>query len=136
MSSTINLFIPLAAGLLSSYFSDNFKNAPKSPYQPPGWIFSVVWIFLYFIIGYSAYLIRQKSEIPKIYYLQIILNFAWPIIFINFDIKYSVIIIILLWISTFFTAMQFYDIDQFAGLLFIPYLLWISFAFFLNYTAV
>lgn len=136
MSSAINLFIPLVSGLISAYFSDSFKNAPKSPYQPPGWVFSVVWVFLYFIIGYSAYLVSQKSQIPQTYYLQLILNFAWPIVFINFDVKFSMFVIILLWIFSFYTAMQFYEIDQYTGLLFIPYLLWISFAFFLNYTAV
>ena len=119
-------------------FSDFFAKYEKPPLLPPGWLFPVVWVILYAVMGYSAYLIHSaNSPYSKsalvIYWAQLFVNFWWSIIFFRFEALWvSVGVIALLWVLILVMISRFSKIDPLAAKLNIPYLLWVSFAAYLN----
>lgn len=142
----INLAIPLAIGALGAYFTASsvdtwFKTVNKPSFNPPDSVFGPVWTFLYILMGLSAYLVWQKRDqiahVPRtaaIYLIQLVLNLAWSFIFFYaHELGIAVIEIVVLWIVIIINAFTFYKIDKTAGLLFIPYILWVSFATILTY---
>lgn len=111
----------------------------KPPFSPPNWIFGPVWIFLYFLMGLSVYLVLNKRKNPArkkaifFFIIQLILNFIWtPIFFGLYSAFFGLIDLVLLWIFVFYTIKYFYTISKIASYLLIPYMLWISFALILN----
>lgn len=141
-SLLINIAIPLAIGGVASLITnDGFKNysdVVKPTLSPPSWVFPVVWTVLYVLMGISTYLIYEKDkELNKssfiIYAVQLALNFFWPIVFFGFN-AYFLAFIILLLLIVFVIAMiiNFYRENRIAGLLQIPYLIWLIFAAYLN----
>lgn len=132
------------AGIIGSFFT--FESIPtwyasleKPFFNPPNWIFGPVWITLYTIMGISSYLIytsknKRKTDALKIFGIQLFLNAIWSIIFFGFKSPLiALIVIILLWFLIIFTILKFYKINRAAGLILIPYILWVSFATILNY---
>ena len=119
-------------------FSDFFVKYEKPPLLPPGWLFPVVWVILYAVMGYSAYLIHSaKSPHSKsalvIYWAQLFVNFWWSIIFFRFEALWvSVAVIALLWVLILVMISRFGKVSPLAAGLNIPYLLWVSFAAYLN----
>ncbi|GGE67168.1 TspO/MBR related protein [Pedobacter psychrotolerans] len=113
----------------------------KPSFNPPNWLFAPVWTSLYILIGIAAYLVWVKRDqvqhFPRtvaIYFIQLILNLAWSFIFFYLhEIGFALAEIIALLIVVILNAVMFYKIDKWAGLLFIPYILWVSFASFLTY---
>jgi benzodiazapine receptor len=112
----------------------------KPPFNPPNWIFAPVWTFLFFLMGVSLYLILEKDlkdRIVKsalmIFIGQFILNIAWSFLFFGLQKPFdSFLEIIVLWFAILLMIIQFNKIDKKAAFLMIPYLLWVSFAAFLN----
>lgn len=142
----INVLIPfIFAGLggLITVKSVNtwYTTIQKPSFNPPNWLFGPVWSTLFLLIGISSYLIWRKREqiahFPRtvaIYFIQLILNLGWSFLFFySHLIGAALIEIIALLISIIVNAIVFYMIDKTAGLLFIPYFLWVSFAAFLTY---
>jgi len=142
----INVLIPfIFAGLggLITVKSVNtwYTTIQKPSFNPPNWLFGPVWSTLFLLIGISSYLIWRKREqiahFPRtvaIYFIQLILNLGWSFLFFySHLIGAALIEIIALLISIIVNAIVFYKIDKTAGLLFIPYFLWVSFAAFLTY---
>ncbi len=137
-----NIAIPLAVGGISALItSDGFKDYAeviKPPFSPPSWIFPVVWTVLYILMGISSYLIYEsKNENSKraliFYSIQLALNFMWPVFFFGFDAYlFSFIWLLLLWIFQLATLISFYRINKTAGILQIPYQIWLTFAGYLN----
>ncbi len=130
-------------GLLSSLFSgitgQSYSSLVKPPLSPPGWLFGVIWPVLYLLMGTAAYLIYQTPQTPErkkattLYWVQLSVNFLWPIVFFRFEWYWiSVAVILLLDVLVFITSIGFYKIKKMAGYLMIPYLLWIIFATYLN----
>ena len=113
----------------------------KPPLSPPGWLFPVVWTLLYLLMGYSAYRVytaqadpAQKKRALATYVVQLALNFLWPILFFGFDWYLGAFILLLaLWVAILLTIRRFSEIDELAGDLLIPYLLWVTFAGYLNF---
>lgn len=137
------VFVTELVGLLSSLFSGTigqiYTSFIKPPLSPPGWLFGVVWPVLYLLMGVAAYLIYQTLQTPErkkaitLYWIQLFVNFLWPIIFFRFEWYWiSVAVILLLDILVSITTVRFYKIKKAAGYLMIPYLLWILFATYLN----
>lgn len=131
------------AGILSSLSSGNvgqiYTSLNKPPLSPPGWLFGVIWPILYLLMGIAAYIIYQAPQSPKrekainLYWVQLLINFLWPIVFFRFEWFWiSVFVILLLDVLVFLTTILFYRINKIAGYLMIPYLLWILFATYLN----
>lgn len=139
----ICLAIPLAVGglaaLLSGGMSD-YRQLNQPPLAPPGWLFPIVWTVLYLLMGYASYrvLVSGKDETAVrraliVYGAQLFLNFLWPIFFFGFQWRLAAFFLLIgLWILIFLTMRLFSAIDETAGDLLIPYLLWVTFAGYLN----
>ena len=139
----ISLLISLGVGLLSGFLTRNnineFNMLNKPPLTPPATIFPVVWIILYILMGISAYLVytsnseyRQKAL--NIYIVQLFFNFIWSIIFFGLELRLLAFIwLIVLWILIINMIYVFKKVNPVAAYLQIPYLLWVTFAGYLNY---
>lgn len=133
--------LPLAVGGLSALLTrggmDAFAALSKPALSPPGWLFPVVWTLLYILMGIASYLVLT-SEKPKgaalsIYALQLVFNFFWPIIFFNFEAYlFAFVWLVILWVLILVTMILFFRISETAGYLLLPYLLWVTFAGYLN----
>lgn len=119
---------------------DWYNMLNKPPFTPPSYIFAPVWFVMYILILIS-YIIFLKTNTTEskisaniMFYIQLILNFLWsPVFFYMKNIQLSFVIICLLFISIILTILFFYRISKPAALLLIPYLIWVSFAIYLNY---
>jgi len=142
----INIAITLGVGALGGLATAQsvktwYPTLNKPGFNPPNWLFAPVWTTLYILIGIAAYLVwikrDQIAHFPRtvaIYLIQLILNLAWSFIFFYLhEIGFALAEIILLLIVIVINAVTFYKIDKWAGLIFIPYILWVSFASFLTY---
>lgn len=121
------------------YNSEWYNNLIKPLLSPPDWIFAPMWIFLYILIliAFILYLIKpaeNKKEGYIFFTIQMLLNLLWSPAFFYFqNIFLAFIIIIGLDITVFYTIRKFYAISKIAGILLIPYFLWIIFATYLNF---
>lgn len=139
----IHLAIPLAVGGLASLLSGgmgSYKIINQPPLSPPGWVFPVVWSLLYLMMGYASYLVtvsgKPETEIRRawiLYGIQLFLNFLWPIVFFGFGWYLAAFFVLMaLWLAIYLTMRQFSLIDERAGDLLLPYILWVTFAGYLN----
>ena len=142
------IFLPLAVGVIASIFTaDSISNwyayLNKPSFSPSNFIFGPVWTTLYTLMGISAYMVWTKSKSKKasknvksslnIFYAQLFFNFIWSFLFFGLQNPLLALVdIILLWALVFMMITRFYTVNKYAGLLQIPYLLWISFATILN----
>lgn len=138
----ISILIPIAAGSISALLSGNmgmYSALNKPPLSPPGFLFPIVWMILYILMGISSYLIyaSQSPDSPKalkVYALQLGINFFWSIIFFGFSRFFLSFLWLLLLIAAIIVMIrQFRKIDPTAAYLQIPYLLWCIFAAYLNF---
>lgn len=140
----ISILIPLIVGgvsgaITASEIPNWYLTLNKPSFNPPNYLFGPVWTTLYILMGISWYLVskaasEQKTRLLIIYILQLILNFLWSIIFFGFHAPFMALIeISLLWIAILMMIINFYKQNKTAGLLQIPYLLWVSFATTLNF---
>ncbi len=120
---------------------DWYNTLIKPEFTPPSQIFAPVWGVMYTLIFISIIIILStKTEVNKTkavsaFLVQLILNFSWsPIFFQLQNIELSFIIIILLLIAIITTITLFFRISKIAAILLVPYLLWTSFAAYLNYS--
>jgi tryptophan-rich sensory protein len=137
------LITPLIVGFLSNILTSNYrdfyKTLIKPPLAPPGYLFGIVWTILFILIGISYFLLKLKTEWIDIsnidfwYYLQLIINFFWSIFFFkNQALTFSFIWLLFLLIIVVITFLKFYKTNKISSYLFIPYILWIIFAGYLN----
>lgn len=133
--------IPLAVGglaaLLSGGMGESYTNYVRPPLSPPGWVFGVVWPILYALMGYASYLVAEapgdKKKPLTLYALQLAVNFLWPIVFFRFgSVGGALLLLIVLWVLVLLTIRAFADVSERASDLLIPYILWLSFALYLN----
>ena len=140
----ICLAIPLLVGGLSALLTmgsmDDFAALNQPPLSPPGWLFPVVWTILFILMGISLYLVLS-SNAPQdvlnpaitVFAIGLAFNFFWSIWFFNFNwYVFAFIWLLALWIIIIVNAVLFYRIKKPAGLLFIPYILGVTFAAYLN----
>lgn len=140
----ISILIPLAVGFLSFLFTkdsmDIYKNLVKPGISPPGIIFPIVWTILYILMGISSYLIFRSNSpyrnmALKIYIIQLIVNALWSIIFFNYQMYlFAFIWLVFLLILIILMIISFSKVSKVAAFLQIPYLLWVIFAGFLNFS--
>lgn len=135
--------IPLAVGGLATLLSGgmgNYRVMNQPPLSPPGWVFPIVWTVLYLLMGEASWrVLTSGAEPDKVrkaliaYGVQLGLNFLWPIAFFGGQMYLTAfLILILLWVAIFITLRRFSAINETAGDLLIPYLLWVTFAGYLN----
>ena len=139
----IALGIPLAVGGLATLLSGEtelYSELVKPPLSPPGWLFPVVWTALYLLMGYASYLVwrsaapqEQKRRALLLYALQLLANFLWPLLFFGANsLLGALVCLLVLWVLIFLTIRAFAAIDERAADLLLPYILWVSFAAYLN----
>lgn len=132
--------ISLSVGILSALFTkdsmDIYGTLNQPPLSPPSWLFPVVWTILFTLMGISAAMVYVKDRTNKgllINLVQLAVNFLWSIIFFNFRaFLFSFIWLILLWILILTMIIEYKKTDKVAAYLQIPYLLWVTFAGYLN----
>ena len=136
-SILLPVFVGAVVGLITSGSMD-YNILQKPPLAPPGAVFPVVWTILYILMGISYGILKVNNqtdeEIDWIYYIQLAINALWSIIFFTFKWRlFAFIWIILLAIAVISMIIKFYNKNKVAGLLQIPYILWIIFAAYLNF---
>lgn len=134
----LSIGICLGAGILGSFFTVSsiptwYATLNKPEFSPPNWIFAPVWTILYILMGYSLYLVWTKKKVPSIFWIQLILNATWSIVFFGMrNPSLALVDIVALWVTIVLTIKAFYKINKTAAYLLLPYLLWVSFASILN----
>lgn len=143
----VAILISELAGVVGSVFTAPsiptwYASLAKPQINPPAWLFGPVWISLYALMGVAAYLIWQKGTKRKdvkvalyLFAIQLVLNTLWSIIFFGFhNIGLALVELSALWMTV--TVMLFYfeNISRSAGWLIMPYVFWLSFAFYLNFS--
>ncbi len=140
----IAIGIPLLTGGLSALLTmgsmSSFEEVRKPPLSPPGWLFPVVWTILFILMGIASYLVFTAEEntlrLPSLilYGVQLFFNFFWSIIFFNLEAYlFAFVWLLILWALILLTTLMFYRISKPAGILMLPYLLWVTFAGYLNF---
>jgi tryptophan-rich sensory protein len=132
----------IGAVATSTSLSTWYKHLKKPALAPSGRIISRVWIVLYVLMGISAYLIsRRESDHASaksalsLYRFQLMLNVLWSWAFFYLRSPLAGLAVIsFLWLSILATIMKFRKISAAAAILLVPYLLWVSFATYLNYS--
>ena len=138
----ISIAISLGAGLLSVFLTGGsirqYADMYKPPLAPPGWVFPIVWTILYILMGIAAWRVFESQGADRrlaisLYGNQLLLNIVWPLLFFNLQIYFFAFAwLLLLWLMIYLTMRQFAMLDQKAGTLLIPYLVWVTFAGYLN----
>lgn len=138
------LAVPLGVGALASLLAGGytlFASVEKPPLSPPGWVFPVVWTVLYLMMGYASCLValsgRDRADVRRalgLYAAQLAVNFVWPLLFFGGQLYLAALICLaVLWVLILMTIRAFSRIREKAGDLLIPYLVWVSFAAYLNF---
>jgi tryptophan-rich sensory protein len=145
----IFLFSFIALSLLTGYLGSQLSGVSmvdtygqisgRTPFSPPSWVFAPVWFILYVLMGTSAYLIwrlREKENVKKplvFFFIQLILNLLWPIIFFGLgQYLWAFVDIVLLLAVIIMMIISFSKVSKASAYLLFPYLLWVGFASMLN----
>lgn len=133
--------ISFSAGIFGSQFMPGewYSALRKPPFNPPGWIFGPVWTVLYVMMGIAAWRVwvprgfRGAEGAMTLFFVQLALNAAWSWLFFGVQQPgWAYVEILVLWIVIVMTTVAFWQHSALAGWLFVPYLLWVSFASLLN----
>lgn len=147
----ISLALPQLAGGIGSLFTMNaiptwYRSLVKPELAPPNWVFGPVWTTLFVLMGIALYLVwkkwailpwsrTQKRLALTVFGAQLVLNTLWSIIFFGLQSPGSALIeIVFLWLAIVATIVMFAKVSKPAAWLLVPYLLWVSFASYLNFT--
>ena len=110
----------------------------KPSWNPPGWIFGPVWSLLYLMMAIAAWLVWRQAGWGKalvLYSIQLALNAAWtPIFFGAHQLGWALVEILLMWLAIIMTMRGFFQTSKTVAWLLAPYLVWVTFAAFLNFT--
>lgn len=126
------------ASLLGGETATLYEELVSPPLAPPGWVFPVVWTGLYILMGIAAGIVTKSGGVDSgkamaLYYVQLGLNVLWPLIFFRLEwISVAAVWLLLLTVTLFATWWRFRAINNVAGWLLVPYLLWCLFALYLN----
>jgi tryptophan-rich sensory protein len=136
----VSLLLPLLVGGISGFFTANeidgwYSTLIQPSFNPPNWLFAPVWTTLYIMMGISFYIIwtstkkRDRKQAYQIYFVQLILNFFWSILFFSaHQIGWAFVDILLMLFSISAMINYFRRFSQVAAYINIPYLLWVTFA--------
>lgn len=137
--------VTLGMGALSGFVTSNSQMQYEAMYQPalapPAWLFPVVWTILYVLMAVAAWLVwkadhpmtaAQQSAL-EIYALQLLVNITWPVFFFGMEAYWQAFLwLCLLWVLIVIMIIRFARIDRRTVWLLLPYLLWVTFAGYLN----
>lgn len=138
--------IPLVGGtivgtLTSKSTKSTYKKLEKPSFSPPGIVFPVAWTSLYTMMGIAKYKFNQEPKSNSLqqggniaYSAQLGVNFLWSFLFFRFNLRGAALFdAVLLWLTIILNAYYFYQKNNLAGNLMVPYGLWATFAVILNY---
>lgn len=135
------IFITEFAGIIGSVFTFSSVNnwylteLIKPSFTPPSWLFGPVWTLLFFLMGWSLYLTWTKSHKIIWFWFQLVLNILWSFIFFGLRSPWFAFIeITILWLTIIKSTIEAYSFNKKAGILLLPYLAWVTFAAFLNFS--
>ena len=141
----ISILICQCAGFVGSLFtrpsiSTWYANLDKPPFSPPNGVFSPVWITLFLLMGISLFLIWRRGLAERkvrvalgFFGSQLIFNILWSVLFFGLRSPFTGFIdIVVLWIAIALTIFYFWKVSKTAGILLLPYIVWVSFAAVLN----
>ena len=119
-----------------------YASINKPAFTPPNWVFAPAWTTLFLLMGISLYIIwdkglgsRDSKLAVSVFGVQLALNVIWSLLFFGLQNPFFAFVeIIMLWTAILATIMLFYKISKKAGILLVPYIFWVSFAAFLNYS--
>ena len=138
ISIAISLGTGIVSALLSGAGMQQYGTLYKPPLAPPGWLFPIVWTILYVLMGIAAWLVYEADSTDKktaltLYGIQLVLNGGWSILFFGWQTYFLAFAwLLLLWFFIYLTIKEFLQVNRLAGILMIPYLLWVTFAGYLN----
>ncbi len=134
------------AGVIGSFFTVSaidgwYGGIVKPALNPPNWVFGPVWTTLFTLMGIAGFLVwkrgleRREVKIALgIFSTQLVLNTLWSIIFFNFrNFGGAFVEIVILWLAIFLTIIAFSKVSKLSAWLLAPYIVWVSFAGYLNY---
>jgi benzodiazapine receptor len=133
-----------AAGFGSIFTSkaipDWYRGLKKPPYTPPNWVFGPVWTVLYILMAVSVFLVWQKGLAAPgvttaftLFWIQLAANAIWSYVFFaRRSVIGGIINIIILWLLILATVITSFPVSTIAGILLLPYILWVSIAMYLN----
>lgn len=136
--------IPLVVGGIAGFISKDstgmYATLNRPPLSPPGWVFPVAWTILYILMGIASYLIVTSGAPQKsirnaivLYGIQLFFNFMWTFWFFNLQLYFFAFVwLVVLWVLILATIRSFSLISKSAAYLMLPYLLWVTFAGYLN----
>lgn len=135
-----SILIPLILGSIIGFITSgsmNYSNLIKPVLSPPAILFPIVWTILYTLMGVSFGILESNNLVDRnvkiIYYSQLAINLFWPILFFTFEARlFAAIWLAILIILVALMITIFYSKNKVSGLLQIPYILWCSFALYLN----
>ena len=133
---SVFIFVILAlivGGLASSNTADDiwYQDLIKSPLNPPGYVFGIVWPILYLLMSISAF--RTFNETKNLFLIQLLFNAIWSWLFFTFQMPF--IALLNIWLLIYLNIklnLKMFNQDKLSGFLFIPYILWLFFASYLN----
>lgn len=138
------IFAELAGGLSGWLARDGMElyraAIRKPPLSPPGIVFPIVWTILFALMGAGAARIYispasgGRSRALGVFLLQLAFNFFWSVIFFNLrSYGLALLWLAVLWLLILWMIRDFHKIDPLSARLQIPYLLWVTFAAYLNF---
>ena len=129
----------LAGWLTEGGMREYERAAAKPPLTPPGMVFPIVWAVLFLLMGIGAARVSLSARSPArtrslwLYCVQLLVNFFWSIVFFNFQsFAFAFWWLVFLWLLILWMTVSFLRADRAAGLLQLPYLVWVAFAAYLN----
>ena len=138
LSSKFSVFIfvilaLIVGGLASSNTADDiwYQELVKSSLNPPGYVFGIVWPILYLFMSISAF--RTFNKTKNLFLIQLLFNALWSWLFFAFQMPFVALlnICLLIYLNIKLNLKMFYQ-DKLSGLLFVPYVVWLFFASYLN----
>ena len=135
------VLVGLAMGWVSNSGMDNgwYVGLTKPAFQPPSWLFGVMWTALYALMGLAVAVIwnepsKARTTALILFFVQLALNYAWsPTFFGSQMIDVALLLLGAILVLALITAKSFKNIRPVAGWLLLPYLLWLCLAVALNY---
>jgi benzodiazapine receptor len=141
----ISILVCQMAGLIGSIFTMPsiptwYASLAKPWFSPPNWLFGPVWITLYLLMGISLYLVwdrgLEKRGVKKalsVFGIQLVLNALWSFLFFGLlSPILGLVCIVMLWFAILASIILFYRIDRRAGIILLPYIIWVTIATLLN----
>ena len=142
-----SILIPLVIGYIGAIvtlpqISTWYSSLSKPWWSPPNWLFGPIWTTLYLLMGVALFLVwreglhRQDVRFAiLIFSVQLAINLLWSVVFFSFHALFgSFILVMLLWLAILANIIAFLIISKWAGLLLVPYIIWVSIASYLNYS--